>query len=281
MRVVGSHRRARIIGFALIAGFAAFESVLLLSAGAVGIPGLLLVRVAGSGDARIEQPTGPVDGGESVVAKLQPAPANETSEQTVAVEAADPPGEPTLQGLANIPMPDWIPEKTVAPELQIQTLAEAAQSGETLPWDAVEPVPFDTALPKVADASATAALPNRTMPDAQPVMPALAELPAERAVESWVKAKATELKGEHRARALYHFEFWLDAPEEVKRRLVAVAYHFNTPAVMPQSQISTEKANGFRVNAGGLVCADKVTVTLKFADGRTQQVAIDSCKLLG
>lgn len=268
-----------MIGFALIAGFAAFESVLLLSAGAVGIPGLLLVRVAGGGAAQVEQATDAADGGESVVAKLQPLPANE--QPPAAEAAAPPPGEPTLQGLADIPMPDWIPEKVAAPELQIQTLAEAAKSGETLPWDATEPVPFESALPKVADASATAALPNRTIPDAQPVMPALAELPAEGAVEGWVKAKASEVKGEYRARPLYHFEFWLDAPDEVKRRLVAVAYHFNTPAVMPQSQISTEKANGFRVNAGGLVCADKVTVTLKFADGRTQQVAIDSCKLLG
>ncbi|HSD93131.1 MAG TPA: hypothetical protein VLB11_08920, partial [Methyloceanibacter sp.] len=64
-------------------------------------------------------------------------------------------------------------------------------------------------------------------------------------------------------------------------RLVAVAYQFNTPAVRPQSQVSNEKASGFKVNAGGLVCADKVTVTLKFNDGRSQQVAVDGCKLLG
>ncbi len=66
----------------------------------------------------------------------------------------------------------------------------------------------------------------------------LLALPLASAVEGWVKAKATEIKGEERGRALYHFEFWLDAPEDVKRRLVAVAYDFNTPAVMPQSQVS-------------------------------------------
>jgi len=67
----------------------------------------------------------------------------------------------------------------------------------------------------------------------------------------------------------------------VKRRLVAVAYDFNTPAVMPQSQVSSEQQTDFHVSAGALACADKVTVTLKFNDGRSQQVAADGCKLLG
>ena len=96
-----------------------------------------------------------------------------------------------------------------------------------------------------------------------------------------MKAKATEVRGEDRARPLYHFEFWLEPPEEVKRRLVAVAYEFNTPAVMPQSQVSSEQKTGFRVSAGGIACADKVTVTLKFKDGQSQQVAVDGCRLLG
>ena len=65
----------------------------------------------------------------------------------------------------------------------------------------------------------------------------------------------------------------------MKRRLVAVAYEFNTPAVMPQSQVSSEQKTGFRISAGGLACADKVTVTLKFKDGQSQQVAVDGCRL--
>ena len=106
-------------------------------------------------------------------------------------------------------------------------------------------------------------------------------LPASGEVESWVKAKATEIKGEDRGRPLYHFELWLDAPAEVKQRLVAVAYDFNTPAVMPQMQVSSEQKTGFRVSVGGLACADKITVTLKFNDGQSQQVAVDGCRLLG
>ncbi len=150
-----------------------------------------------------------------------------------------------------------------------------------MPWDAVEPVPFSPEGSKGALADATAALPKPVAPQAPRAVTAPAILPTSGEVEAWVKAKATEVKGEDRARPLYHFEFWLEPPEDVKRRLVAVAYDFNTPAVMPQSQVSSEQETGFRVSAGGLACAEKVTVTLKFNDGRSQQVAVDGCKLLG
>jgi hypothetical protein len=120
---------------------------------------------------------------------------------------------------------------------------------------------------------APAAVPRPTV---QPV-----HLPESREVEGWVKAKATEIKGEDRGRPLYHIELWLEAPEQVKQRLVAVAYDFNTPAVVPQSQISSEQKTGFRVSVGGLACADKITVTLRFNDGQSQQVVVDGCKLPG
>ena len=60
----------------------------------------------------------------------------------------------------------------------------------------------------------------------------------------------------------------------------ADVYEFNTPAVRPQSQISSERNTSFRVYTGGLACAERVTVTLKFNDGRTQQVAVDGCRLV-
>jgi hypothetical protein len=34
------------------------------------------------------------------------------------------------------------------------------------------------------------------------------------------------------------------------------------------------------VSAGGLVCADRVMVTLRFRDGRSQRVEVDGCKLV-
>jgi len=98
-------------------------------------------------------------------------------------------------------------------------------------------------------------------------------------VGAWVKSKVTEIKGADRQRPLYHFELWLDPPAAVRRRLVGVTYDFSTPAILPQTQASSDQASGFRISAGGLACADKVTLTLRFDDGRTQKVSLDGCKL--
>ena len=277
MRAVGNHRGARPISLALVAGLVAFEAVLALGTGAVGIPGVLLVRLAGgSGGAGATATSEAPEGGESVFAKLSSAPAISTPKPTPADEAAEAvspaAGEPRLDGLAEIPLKEW--DRDEAESAEPQAFGENSKTREVLPWDAVEPVPFTAATPVAAPAQSPA-------PEAPQATPAPALLPASGDVEAWVKAKATEIKGGDRARPLYHFEFWLEPPEEVKRRLVAVAYEFNTPAVMPQSQMSSEQQTGFRVSAGGLACADKVTVTLKFKDGQSQQVAVDGCRLLG
>jgi len=277
MRAVGNHRGARPISLALVAGLVAFEAVLALGTGAVGIPGVLLVRLAGgSGGAGATATSEAPEGGESVFAKLSSAPAISTSKPTPADEAAEAvspaAGEPRLDGLAEIPLKEW--DRDEAESAEPQAFGENSKTREVLPWEAVEPVPFTAATPVAAPAQSPA-------PEAPQATPALALLPASGDVEAWVKAKATEIKGGDRARPLYHFEFWLEPPEEVKRRLMAVAYEFNTPAVMPQSQMSSEQKTGFRVSAGGIACADKVTVTLKFKDGQSQQVAVDGCRLLG
>jgi len=276
MRAVGNHRGARPISLALVAGLVAFEAVLALGTGAVGIPGVLLVRLAGgSGGAGATATSEAPEGGESVFAKLSSAPAISTPKPTPADEAAEAvspaAGEPRLDGLAEIPLKEW--DRDEAESAEPQAFGENSKTREVLPWDAVEPVPFTAATPVAAPAQSPA-------PEAPQATPAPALLPASGDVEAWVKAKATEIKGGDRARPLYHFEFWLEPPEEVKRRLVAVAYEFNTPAVMPQSQVSSEQKTGFRVSAGGLTCADKVTVTLKFKDGQSQQVAVDGCRLV-
>jgi hypothetical protein len=274
---MGNHRGARSIGFALVAGLVAFEAALALGAGAIGIPGVFLYRLAGEPPPFHAMPATPQDGGESVVAKLaapEAAPAD-SPPQPVS-------GEPRLDGLADIPLQEWIaPKPKPKPEeAEAGASPEAPREREELPWDAVEPVPLDPAPPGAKHADATAVLPHAAIDAPQAPQQVLAH-PDRSAVETWVKAKAMEVKGPERARPLYHFEFWLDAPEEVKQRLVAVAYEFNTPAVRPQALMSRERGTGFRVSAGGLTCADKVTVTLKFKDGSSQQVAVDGCRLLG
>jgi hypothetical protein len=278
MRAVGNHRGARTISLALVAGLVAFEAVLALGAGAVGIPGLLVVRfaeVARTPQAQVARAT--EDGGETVVAKLpeigslpKPAPAAAQAEDAPAAG-----GEPRLDGLAE--EPSW--DREHAEPSERKAFAANSAGREVLPWAAAEPVPLSPDGP--ANATASLAKPAEpAAPEAPPPLP-LAHLPASGDVEGWVKAKATEIKGEDRGRPLYHFELWLEPPEQVKQRLVAVAYDFDTPAVMPQSQISSEQKTGFRVSVGGLACADKITVTLKFKDGQSQQVAVDGCRLLG
>ena len=277
MRIVGYRLSARTIGLALVAAVIALQAFLALTSGVAGIPGLFLIKLAGEegGPAKPLQ-AGTQDGGESVIAKSPEtpvAPKKEPAETTGSTPPQD--GEPNLEGLAEIPLKPWVRDDAEPEEerRKVSVPAGGGQAGETLPWDAVEPVPFDATAP-------TSPQKKGTEPQAPSPQPALAALPAGATVAAWVKAKATEIKGVERARPLYHFEFWLEPPASVKGSLAAVTYEFNTPAVMPQMQSSHEQDTGFRISAGGLVCADKVTVTVKFRDGRAQSVVVDGCKLV-
>jgi hypothetical protein len=281
MRAGGKLRGPRTISLALVAGLIAFETILALSAGVVGIPGVILVAFErASSDTENTRDPAPPAGGESDVAKLSAVPG--TLSQPPVEDAAKPQspapqsGQPLLSGLADIPFTPLDPSKPDKPD-QRQHVAANTAGREVLPWADTEPVPYPAEGAAPVPADSTAALPPASGP--RPRVPPL-ELPTSREVEAWVKEAATEIKGEERARPLYHFEFWLDPPDELRRRVVAVVYEFNTPAVMPQTQVSSEQKTGFRVSAGGLACADKVTITLKFDDGRTEQVAVDGCKLL-
>jgi hypothetical protein len=182
--------------------------------------------------------------------------------------------KPNLSGLSEIPHDlIWNRQPDEEEKAEPKAFAAFSKARENLPWDAVEPVPFAPldAAPEAAKAQAQGGTRTAAL---QPV-----NLPNDGQIESWVKAKATEIKGLERERPLYHFELWLEPPADVKRRLVGVAYAFSTPAVMPQQQASSDQASGFRISAGGLACADEITLTLRFDDGQTQKVDLDGCKL--
>jgi hypothetical protein len=180
--------------------------------------------------------------------------------------------EPTLEGLSEIPRElIWNRSPQEEEKERPKAFGALSKASEVLPWDAVKPVPFSP-LP---DAPMEAAEAKPTTAPREPLT-----LPDGGQVEAWVKTKVTEIKGADRSRPLYHFQLWLEPPADVKRRLVGVAYDFSTPAIRPKTQASSDQASGFRVSAGGLACADKITVTLRFDDGRSQKVAIDGCKLL-
>jgi len=195
----------------------------------------------------------------------------------VAPPTATPPkdAEPNLAGLSEIPRElIWNRPPKKDDEKKRRVFATFSKAAEQLPWDAVEPVPFSPLGPRpdlLNTAQTNKAAPATT---SAPVELASAE------ISNWVKAKVTEIKGADRSRPLYHFELWLEPPATVKGRLVGVSYTFNTPAIRPQSQTSSDRTNGFRISAGGLACADEITLTLRFNDGRSESIAVDGCKLL-
>jgi hypothetical protein len=275
---------ARTIRLGSLAGLAAF--------GIVFASHLFATEERNSPDERAQAKPGVSQqakpGGETVIAKLDQAKLAETPTLAKPVAAPRhmammlapalpkiPPQdeEPNLEGLNEIP-PELIwnrpPRKKEA-----NPKAFAAFSGprEELPWDAVEPVPFAPLSPTPTAASADGAKPAAAA--RQPL-----HLPDDGDVGGWLKAKVTEIKGAARSRPFYHFELWLEPPAAMKQRLVGVAYDFNTPAIRPQSQASSNRASGFRISAGGLACADEIEMTLRFDDGSVHKVAVDGCKLL-
>lgn len=273
-------RNARTPVFALGAAFIFSVGTLLAIAA---------LTVTGSKDGLQNAPTSTVGGGETVVTKYaradelgwaglseaKPTSPNRLLAMALApIISAEPARdkEPTLKGLNEIPRDlIWNRPPEEEEKERPKAFGVLSKASEALPWDAVEPVPFSP-LPNTPVTAAKA------KPTAAP-REALA-LPDGGQVETWVKTKVTEIKGADRSRPLYHFQLWLEPPANVKRRLVGVAYDFSTPAIRPQMQASSDQASGFRVSAGGLACADKITVTLRFDDGRSQKVAIDGCKLL-
>jgi hypothetical protein len=149
---------------------------------------------------------------------------------------------------------------------------------EVLPWDLVEPVPLSIGGVE-ATAKADAALRGSPEPESDPE-PAPPKGTPPATVERWIRASAAEIKGSDRARAIHHFDFWLEPPEDVRRQLASVEYEFSTPAVMPQSQVSRDSTSGFRISAGGLTCPDEIAVTLKFKNDHSDRVTVDGCALL-
>lgn len=147
-------------------------------------------------------------------------------------------------------------------------VAGAPGGEENLPWDDILPEPRP-ATADLGDAAEPTSSPSQTIADSQ--------------AASWVKTKASPLAGgvDDRGRPLYRFEVWLDPPADIKQKLVAVAYDFDAPSADPPTQESHDGQSGFKVRFGGLACADHIVLTLKYNDGRTEQVAVDGCKLPG
>lgn len=264
----------------------------LFAAGAVLMVGAAALLIPQPDTAPTPQPVGKAHpGGETVIPKFaeaktqtnlfaEPTPVGRLLSMALApvpTLAPPPEAEPNLAGLSEIPKEliwNRPPETEEEQKERKKAFAKFSKVSEQLPWDAVEPVPFSPVADPPAPAKGAGAKAQRGASKAPPVQVASGE------VAKWLKAKVTEIKGSDRSRPLYHFELWIEPPAAVKGRLVGVSYTFNTPAIRPQSQASSDRATGFRISAGGLACADKIELTLRFDDGRVEQASVDGCKLL-
>ena len=276
----------RAIRLASLAGLIVLGIVSLFAAHLLGTEEMPRLDESGQAQAKPQASHQVKPSGETVIAKLGQAeiasPANPVSmpRQLATMlppalpEAPPRDEEPNLEGLSEIPKElIWNRPPDKKKKAEPKAFAAFSKAREVLPWDAVEPVPFAPLTPAPLPAPADGAKPAAALQQST-------GLPDSGQVGAWLKAKVTEIKGADRSRPLYHFELWLEPPAVVKQRLVGVAYAFSTPAIRPQAQDSSDKTSGFRISAGGLACADEITVTLRFDDGSVQKIAVDGCKLL-
>jgi len=276
----------RAVRLASLAGLIVLGIVSLFAAHLLGTEEMPRLPESGQAQAKPQASHQGKPSGETVIAKLdqaetvasaEPVPTPRQLAMMLAPALPEAPPrdeEPNLEGLSEIPKElIWNRPPDSEKKSEPKAFAAFSKAREVLPWGAVEPVPFAPLTPAPLPAHADGAKPAAAIQQSM-------SLPDSAQVGAWLKAKVTEIKGADRSRPLYHFELWLEPPAAVKQRLVGVAYAFNTPAIRPQAQTSSDKTSGFRISAGGLACADEITVTLSFDDGSVQKIAVDGCKPL-
>jgi hypothetical protein len=298
----------RLIGFALRAVRLALRAVWLsgeaahlpriaprlVAASAVVVLMLLTLSLPRGDDARMltsvevnlgnrsASVTADASAGEILSKRASPAvtPLADVAAATPPVESPEPEpakaelqdDEPNLAGLADIP------ERLIAEQPRRNgdrvsrkpSFAAYSETRENLPWKAVEPVSFTPMGPGQQQKAGSPA-PQAVV--SAPPKPASAE------IGNWMKGKATKIMGASRTKPLYHFVVWVEPPKAMQAHVAGVSYDFSSPAVRPQSQASSDRDSGFKINAAGLACADQITVTLRFNDGRVEKASIDGCEL--
>ena len=272
----------------VLASFVAFQGALVIGAQAVGIPGVYLLQLD-TPAPEVSAAPALDEGGETVVAKL-PAP--------IALPRADDfffrrPAPNPSRLAADIPkgqldVGTLDPTALIAKQFREKPVATSKRpavvrgpiggsaSPVTLPWDATEAIPYsrqaslEPGTPGIEPA-------RMAPPDKSEATPALSADEA----QSWVRVNKKTFKGANRARPMLHFELWLEPPAAMRDRILSVSYEVEAGAVEPRSQQSRERQTGFRVGFGGLGCADSIKLTLRFNDGRSQEVDLDGCNLPG
>ncbi len=228
----------------LIAAIITWQGVQGWKAGAIGVPGVVMLKLFEQARDWTDE-NAPFAGGVTVVAKSRPPAARRSKSAPSPMAAAQP--------VAN---------------------AEV----NALPAGAADPVTTGSVTSGPVTAATSPALLARplTWRDEGPA------LPSESEIRSWVRAEAEEAVGGvgEDGMPLYRFNVWLDAPDETRQKIASVAYNFDAPSATPKEQSSTEKKGGFRVKFGGASCARTMLVTITLDDGRSQMAEVDGCVIL-
>ncbi|MEM7191511.1 MAG: hypothetical protein AAF405_01365 [Pseudomonadota bacterium] len=253
---------------------------------ALALPAKDDARVLASVELVLSRGGPPAEGSSaSNIVSVEPAPISASTSPAAAPSAAavaevqpsaassDAAGVADLAGLADMPKELSVDHARPKPKKVRRgpSFATFSEKREDLPWDEVEPVAFRPMGPG-----------EQVKPGSAPQEPAQAAAPTAISatdIGRWTKGKATKIKGADRTKPLYHFVIWLEPPEALQDRVAGVTYDFSSPAVQPQFQASSDQASGFKVNVAGLACAEELTVTLRFRDGRTEKTSIDGCEL--
>ncbi|MCG8560086.1 MAG: hypothetical protein MI824_09815 [Hyphomicrobiales bacterium] len=150
---------------------------------------------------------------------------------------------------------------TVVPKDAYRKRVEPEAADKPLPKDGREPVPG-------------------VRPGAAPE-PSLS-LPPQAALKRWLRSQAQEFVGgvDSDGNILYRFDIRLEVPDDLRPKVVEVAYDYGAPSARPRSQASKTAQDGFLVKFGAQSCAGVLKVTVTFEDGRTQEVEADGCSLL-
>lgn len=217
------------------------------------------------------------------------------------ISASCPPAVPRLEDPYNSSVSDFMRLQPVAREvelnaaafdlskIQLQTEKTVDRGGHkpkgvldqaspsALPWEAIKPITFPTAMPanRLSERSSHDEG-NETTDSATEKR----NFPPSSIVTGWVKAKALAFRGPNRVRPILHFELWVEPPEDIKKLIESVGYDLRSGAAQPREQESRERQSGFRVGFGSFSCVDRINLTLKFDDGRSQQIDVDGCALL-
>ncbi len=107
-------------------------------------------------------------------------------------------------------------------------------------------------------------------------------LPSKSEIRGWVRSQAWEFLGgvDPQGNILYRFEVWLEAPADVLGAIRQVSYNYDAPSATPASREIGISEGGFRARFGSMSCAQKLTVEVTMADGRSRRTVVDGCQVL-